>query len=128
MHTYENFEEMLADPGVDMVSICLPSGMHAEFAIRAVAAGKHVLIEKPIDITEEAARRIIEARDKYDVRVGVVHQNRYNACMAPIKKQLIQGVSDASSSELLLSSGSVNKVIMKTAGTEAGTWTAAVRL
>lgn len=91
VHTYENFEEMLADPGVDIVSICLPSGMHADFAVRAMAAGKHVLIEKPIDTTEEAARRVIEARDKYGVRVGVVHQNRYNACMAPIKKAVDSG-------------------------------------
>ena len=51
---YTDFNDLIADPDVDIISICLPSAMHAEFAVRAMEAGKYVLVEKPIDITVEA--------------------------------------------------------------------------
>lgn len=89
--TYTDFDEMIKDPAIDIVSICLPSAMHAEYACRAMANGKHVLIEKPIDITPEAAQRIEDARVKYGVTAGVVHQNRYNAPMDAIKSAVDEG-------------------------------------
>lgn len=89
--TYTDFDTMLEDDEIDVISICLPSAMHAEYACRTMAKGKHVLIEKPIDITPEAAEKIEEARLKYGVTAGVVHQNRYNAPMDPIKKAVDEG-------------------------------------
>lgn len=89
--TYENFYDLIKNPDVDIISICLPSGMHADFAIQAMEAGKHVLIEKPIDITPKQAIKIEEARIRTGVRVGVVHQNRYNANMYPIKEAIESG-------------------------------------
>ena len=83
--TYTAFEDLLADPAVEVISICLPSAMHADFAVRAMEAGKHVLIEKPIDITPERAALIEEARIRTGMKAGVVHQNRFNVNMAPIK-------------------------------------------
>ena len=62
---YRDFEELLKDEKVDIISICLPSAMHADFAVRAMEAGKHVLVEKPLDITYERALLIEEARKKY---------------------------------------------------------------
>ena len=47
--TYESFDEMLKNPDIEIVSIALPSAMHADFAVRAMEAGKHVLVEKPLD-------------------------------------------------------------------------------
>lgn len=82
--TYLDFDEMLKNPDIDIVSICVPSGMHADLAVRALEAGKHVLVEKPIDITVEAAMRIEEARVRTGKKAGVIHQNRNNADMAPI--------------------------------------------
>ena len=82
--TYLDFDEMLKNPDIDIVSICVPSGMHADLAVRALEAGKNVLVEKPIDITVEAAMRIEEARVRTGKKVGVIHQNRNNADMAPI--------------------------------------------
>ena len=52
---YTDFEQLIDDKDVDIISVCLPSGMHADYAVRALEAGKHVLIEKPIDITYEKA-------------------------------------------------------------------------
>ena len=46
---------------VDAVTVCVPSGLHAEIGILAAKAGKHVLVEKPIDVTLEAASALVEA-------------------------------------------------------------------
>jgi hypothetical protein len=76
---YRTYEELLADPTVDAVIITLPSGYHAEYGIRAAQAGKHVIVEKPIDVTEAKARSLIEACRKADRHLSVVFQNRYSA-------------------------------------------------
>ena len=48
---YDNFEALVADPDVDVISICLPSHLHADYAVRAMRAGKHVLVETaPMDL------------------------------------------------------------------------------
>lgn len=88
---YTDFEALLADSRVDIISICLPSAMHADFAVRAMEAGKHVLIEKPLDITPERAALIEEARIRTRRIAGVVHQNRFNANMYPIKDAVTSG-------------------------------------
>lgn len=88
---YVEFDDLLADPNVDIVSVCLPSAMHADFAVRAMEAGKHVLIEKPIDITVEAAQRIEDARIRTGKKAGVVHQNRFNRNMFPLKAAVEAG-------------------------------------
>lgn len=88
---YLDFDEMIKNPDIDIVSICLPSAMHAEYAVRAMEAGKHVLIEKPVDITPEQAVKIEEARLRLGVKAGVVHQNRNNACMKPMKEAIDSG-------------------------------------
>ena len=89
--TYQSFDEMLLDDEIDIISICLPSAMHADFAVKAMEAGKHVLVEKPIDITVEAAERIEEARIRTGMTAGVIHQNRNNAVMKPIKEAVDAG-------------------------------------
>ncbi len=88
---YKSFDDLLADPRVDIISICLPSAMHADFAVRAMEAGKHVLVEKPLDITPERAVLIEDARVRTGRTCGVVHQNRFNVDMAPIKEAVAGG-------------------------------------
>ena len=88
---YTDFDEMLKNPEIDVISICLPSGMHAEFAIRAMNAGKHVLIEKPIDITVEAAMKIEETRKLTGKKVGCIYQNRNHAVMKPLRAAIAEG-------------------------------------
>ena len=89
--TYTDFEALLADERVDVISICLPSAMHADFAVRAMEAGKHVLVEKPLDITPERAQLIEDARQRTGMICGVVHQNRFNVDMYPIRDALTSG-------------------------------------
>lgn len=88
---YTDFEDLLADARVDVISVCLPSAMHADFAVRCMRAGKHVLVEKPLDITPERAQLIIDARNETGMTCGVVHQNRFNVDMYPIKEAVTSG-------------------------------------
>jgi len=83
--TYNSFDEMLKNPAIDIVSICVPSGLHAGLAVAALESGKHILVEKPIDITVENAMKIEDARAKTGLKTGVIHQNRFNAVMKPVK-------------------------------------------
>lgn len=89
--TYTDYDEMLKNPDIDIVSVAVPSGMHADFAVKAMEAGKNVLVEKPVDITVEAAMKIEEARKRTGKICGVVHQNRNNADMAPIVEAIRSG-------------------------------------
>lgn len=66
-------------PEAPIVHVCVPSGLHAEVGIQAARAGKHVLVEKPIDVTLEAADRLIAACDEAGVRLSVVSQHRFDA-------------------------------------------------
>ncbi|KAK3723586.1 hypothetical protein LTR37_001838 [Vermiconidia calcicola] len=61
---YGSYVELLDDPDIDAVYIPLPNGLHCEWAIKAMEAGKHVLIEKPIASNAEQARRIREVSEK----------------------------------------------------------------
>ena len=88
---YKDFEDLIADERVDVISVCLPSAMHADFAVRAMEAGKHVLVEKPLDITPERAQLIEDARVRTGKICGVVHQNRFNVDMYPIREAVDSG-------------------------------------
>ena len=57
---FYSLQEMLADPEIDAVSITTPSGYHLDPALAAIRAGKHVLIEKPMEITEDRINLLIE--------------------------------------------------------------------
>jgi predicted dehydrogenase len=58
---FRDFNELLADPEIELIDICTPTAFHAPFAIAALEAGKHVLCEKPMARTSEEAREMIEA-------------------------------------------------------------------
>ena len=88
---YTDLNDLLTDSRIDIISICLPSAMHADFAVRAMEAGKHVLVEKPLDITPERAQLIEDARVRTGMTCGVVHQNRFNVDMYPIREALDKG-------------------------------------
>lgn len=88
---YDNFEDLIADKDVEIISICLPSNLHADYAVRAMRAGKHVLVEKPLDITPERAALIEAAAKETGMKAGVVHQNRFNLNMYPIKDAVDSG-------------------------------------
>ena len=74
---FNRLEEMLADPAIDIVCICTPSGAHQDPALACIAAGKHCLIEKPLEVTLEKCDRIITAAEEKGVKVAVVFPSRF---------------------------------------------------
>ncbi len=61
VHAHARYEDLLADPSIDLVDICTPTLQHEAMAIAALKAGKHVLVEKPIALEADAADRMVAA-------------------------------------------------------------------
>jgi len=88
---YQKFEAFLAHPGLDAVLITAPDHLHEAMALAALAAGKHVYLEKPPAITEDGNRRVLEAAELSD-RVAVIGlQNRYSALYTRVAELLAAG-------------------------------------
>lgn len=75
--SYRDYRDMLRRKDIDIVSICTPSGLHSEAAIAAAQAGKHVIVEKPLDVTLEKVDAMIEACEKHHVKLSCIFNNRY---------------------------------------------------
>jgi len=67
---YGSYDELLNDPEIEAIYNPLPNHLHVEWSIRAASRGKHVLCEKPLSRTVAEARRLLEARDEYGVKIG----------------------------------------------------------
>ncbi|MBC7536173.1 MAG: Gfo/Idh/MocA family oxidoreductase [Ferruginibacter sp.] len=86
---YLSIEELLAkEPSIDIVGICTPNGLHAAHSILCLKAGKHVLCEKPLCISVADAKDMVEAANRYDRKLFVVKQNRYNPPVQMLKALL----------------------------------------
>jgi UDP-N-acetyl-2-amino-2-deoxyglucuronate dehydrogenase len=85
---YDTLEEMLNVPEIDIVCICTPSGIHLEPAIKSIEAGKHCLIEKPLEVTVERCDKIIEAARKAGVKTGVIFPSRFYEASRQLKKSI----------------------------------------
>ena len=88
---YGSLDAMLADPAIEVVTVLTPSGMHAEHAIAAAAAGKHVVVEKPMALRLEDADAMIAACDRARVKLFVVKQNRFNVPVVKAREALDAG-------------------------------------
>ncbi len=85
------WQELLADDAVDAVSVCLPHAAHAEVALAALAAGKHLLLEKPLAADLEGARRIAAAAAASDRTVMVEMTHRFYPPMVAARELLAAG-------------------------------------
>ncbi|MDI9583730.1 MAG: Gfo/Idh/MocA family oxidoreductase, partial [Acidobacteriota bacterium] len=86
-----SFEAMLADERIDVVSVCTPNSMHAMFAVPAMQAGKHVVVEKPPDMTLEKVDQMIAARDANGVQCAISLQVRFRKPIEAIKAAIDSG-------------------------------------
>src|SRR5205809_850899 len=75
---YTKLADMLADPAVDVVTIGTPSGAHMKPAVQAANAGKHVIVEKPLEITLKRCDAIIHACEKNKVKLCTVFPSRFH--------------------------------------------------
>ena len=90
-HALGSYEELLASTEIDAVYIPLPTSDHAEWAIKAADAGKHVLCEKPIALKAEEIDAIIAARDRNGVVVSEAYMVTYRPVWAQVKSLIADG-------------------------------------
>ena len=90
--TFSSVEELLSSKDIDVVSICTPSGLHAELAIKAANAGKHIITEKPMAITLKECDDIIKACERNKVKMAVISQLRFSPDIMELKNAVENGL------------------------------------
>ncbi len=88
---YENVEELLADPDIEAVSVCLPNALHHPVTLAAARAGKHVLCEKPISLSLERGEEMIRVCREAGVVLQIGHHLRSDAAAAKAKSIIESG-------------------------------------
>jgi predicted dehydrogenase len=83
---YARLEDMLADPAVQIVVVGTPSGVHMDPAVAAAKAGKHVIVEKPLEITLSRCDRIIDACDRNKVKLATIFPSRFHESSQELKR------------------------------------------
>ena len=103
-HVYTDYTDLLARDDIDVISVCTPSGHHHEVAVAAARAGKHVLSEKPLDVTREHMDAMIAACRDANVKLACIFQRRTSRLWQLVK----QAVDERRLGNLVLgSAGSV---------------------
>ena len=88
---YDDLDAMLAHPGLDVVCVCTPSGAHLDPAVRAARAGKHVVVEKPLEVTVPRCDAIIRACDEAGVRLCAIFPSRFSPANRALKAAINEG-------------------------------------
>ncbi|BDP40493.1 oxidoreductase [Deinococcus aetherius] len=88
---FTDLGEALRDPGVHAVILCTPHPLHADAAVEAARAGKHVFVEKPLALTVRDADRMITAAREAGVKLGVVSQRRLYEPVQRVKRAILDG-------------------------------------
>ncbi len=88
---YHQLKDMLADPRVDIVTVCTPSGAHRDPAVAAANAGKHVVVEKPLEITLKRCDAIINACRKNKVKLCTIFPSRFSPSSIAVKAAIDSG-------------------------------------
>ncbi len=103
---YTHYADLLRDREVDIVYISTPNALHAEHAIAAARAGKHVLCEKPLATSVADARRVVEAFEAAGLKLGTHFQTRHHTAFAETKHLLDRGtIGDVILIQIEVSSG-----------------------
>lgn len=88
---YTDYNEMLKRDDLDIVTICTPSGAHVEPSIAVAEAGKHLIVEKPLEVTLERCDAIIEASGKAGVKLCGIFPSRFSECNQLVKQTIESG-------------------------------------
>ncbi|MEM7697956.1 MAG: Gfo/Idh/MocA family oxidoreductase [Verrucomicrobiota bacterium] len=88
---FTDLDAFLADPELDVVTIATPSGAHLEPAIAAAQAGKHIICEKPLEVTPERIDQMIAAADEAGVTLSGIFNRRFHPAMDAFKTAVDQG-------------------------------------
>lgn len=88
---YAELADMLADPSIAVVTICTPSGAHLDPAVAAANAKKHVIVEKPLEVTTQRCDKIIEACQQNEVTLSTIFPSRFHDSSILLKEAIDQG-------------------------------------
>lgn len=89
--SFTDYRKLLEHPGVDAVCLCVPSGLRGEMGQICAAAGKHIMAEKPLEITTAKTDRLIAAAAKAGVKLGCVFQSRFSDGARLIQEAVAKG-------------------------------------
>lgn len=89
--TYREYADLLAAPGIDAVSVCLPNALHLPVSLAALQAGKHVLVEKPLARNADEGRAIVAAAEAADRVLMISFDKRYRGDVQWIKRYIDSG-------------------------------------
>src|SRR5579884_1045354 len=89
---YSNYEQIIQDPAIDAIYNPLPNSLHAEWTIKALQAGKHVLCEKPLAVTAEEATSMVEAAHTHNVLLMEAFMYRFHPQIVWALEQAHSGV------------------------------------
>ena len=88
---YPDMDSLLQDEAVEVVTVCTPSGAHLEPAVAAAKAGRHVMVEKPLEVTAQRAQEIIDAAETAGVKLATIFMSRFADAHVKLKKALEGG-------------------------------------
>jgi predicted dehydrogenase len=87
----KKYDDLLKDPDIDGICIATESGTHADFGIKAARAGKHIVMEKPVDITPARIKKFEDVLKKTKVKCGCIFQYRTEPINIHVKKSIEKG-------------------------------------
>ena len=88
---YTDLDKFLNCNDIQVVNICTPSSLHSDIAIKAAEAGKHLIVEKPLDVTTKKCDTIIDAARKNRVKLTVIYQHRFKEAVQALKSAIEMG-------------------------------------
>jgi len=88
---YYDYKEMMKDPELDVVCVCVPSGIHGEVSKAAAKAGKHIICEKPMEITPEKIEDVIKVVRECGVKMQCIFQRRTMSAAIAVKNAIDEG-------------------------------------
>lgn len=92
LRAYNTTDQLLADPAVEAVLVSTPTAMHAEHALAALAAGKHVLVEKPMALDLGQSRRLVEEAERRGLVLSVFHNRRWDVDYLTVRQAVESGI------------------------------------
>jgi predicted dehydrogenase len=91
VRSFASVDEMLAERSIDIITICTPSGAHFEPAMAAIEAGKHVIVEKPLEVTVERIDKMRAAADTAGVTLAAVLNRRFKPAVEAARQAVAEG-------------------------------------
>ena len=88
---YTDYARFLKHPGLHIVNVCTPSGAHLEPAAEAAAAGKHVVVEKPLEVTLERCDALIAACERHRVKLCAIFPSRFSPANLTLRQAIAEG-------------------------------------